>query len=123
MGAPSSLPPGLVAAIDQARARVQVGYPWWLRPFLMRGVIAITLGRRIYVRSEMAASALERLLRHEVAHVRQVNQYGLIRFLWKYLGEFFRHWWRLRSPQEAYARISFEVEARAAEEMVDRTGL
>lgn len=99
-----------------ARARVRVGYPWWLRLFLARDVIAITLGRRIYVRRVMAEEAFERLLRHELVHVQQVNELGLIRFLWRYLGEFFRHWRRLRDAGAAYSAISFEVAARAAED-------
>lgn len=107
------LSPALAEMIDAARARVRVGYPWWLRPFLARDVIAITLGRRIYLRGDRAP---ERLLRHELAHVRQVNRLGLFRFLRLYLTEFARHWVRLRSVPAAYAAISFEIEARAEEE-------
>ena len=111
------LPPALLATIAESRARVRVGYPWWLRPFLMRGVVAITLGRRIYVREAMASAAFERLMKHELAHVRQVQRLGLIRFLWRYVGEFVRHWMRLRDGSAAYAAISFEIEARAAEDL------
>ena len=109
------LPSALLAVIDESRAKVRVGYPWWLRPFLMRDVIAITLGRRIYVREAMASASFERLLRHELAHVRQVQRLGLFRFLWRYLAEFLRNWVRLRNASAAYAAISFEIEARAAE--------
>lgn len=105
-----------MAAIADSRVKVRVGYPWWLRLFLMRGVVAITLGKRIYVRQQMAESAFERLMNHELAHVRQVDRLGLWTFLWRYLTEFFRHWRRLRSVAAAYSTISFEVEARAAEE-------
>ena len=101
---------------------VRVGYPWWLRLFLARDVIAITLGRRIYVRGEMTAAAFERLMRHELAHVRQVNRLGLIVFLWCYVAEFVRHFLRLRSVGAAYAAISFEVEARLAEETEVESG-
>ena len=111
------LPPALLSTIAESHAKVCVGYPWWLRPFLMRGVIAITLGRRIYVREAMASSAFERLMKHELAHVRQVHRLGLIRFLWRYLGEYARHWRRLRNSSAAYAAISFEIEARAAEDL------
>ena len=111
------LPPRLLDTIAESRAKVRIGYPWWLRPFLMRDVIAITLGRRIYVREVMALAVLERLLRHELAHVRQVHRLGLIRFLWRYISEFGRHWWRLRNVSKAYAAISFEIEACAAEDL------
>jgi hypothetical protein len=95
-----------------------VGYPWWLRPFLARGVIAITLGRRVYlspVIGQRSEEYLTRLLRHELAHVRQVNRHGLIRFLWLYATEFVRHLMRERSAQRAYRAVSFEIEAEAAE--------
>jgi hypothetical protein len=110
------LPPRIMDALAGTRVKVCVGYPWWLRPFLMRDVVAITLGRRIYIRQQMAEAALERLMRHELAHVRQVDRLGLWVFLWRYVVEFLRHWRRLRSVGHAYSSISFEVEARAAEE-------
>jgi hypothetical protein len=111
-------PPAIQAAIEDARARVRIGYPWWLRPFLARDVVAVTLGRRIFVRTELAARSFERLMLHELEHVRQVNRLGLLPFLWRYLTEFARHWVRLRSLPAAYAAISFEVEARRAEEEI-----
>jgi hypothetical protein len=111
------LPQRLLETISESRAKVRVGYPWWLRPFLMRDVVAITLGRRIYVREALASAAFERLLRHELAHVRQVHRLGLLGFLWAYLTEFARHWLRLRNVSAAYVMISFEIEARAAEDL------
>jgi hypothetical protein len=97
-------------------AKIRIGYPWWLRPFLMRDVAAITLGRRIYVRAGIAESYMERLLRHELAHVRQIERHGLFRFYLLYVTEFVRHFRRARSIGRAYAMISFEIEAVAAEE-------
>ena len=109
------LPADLQAIVGETRARVRVTFPWWLKPFLMRGVVAITLGRRIYVSAEMAQDKLEELLRHELTHVRQIGELGLIRFYWRY----FREYIALRrsglGSSEAYRRISFEVEAFAAE--------
>lgn len=97
-------------------AKVVVGYPWWLRPFLFPGVVAITLGRRVYVKAGLSTAYMERLLRHELAHVRQVERLGLFRFYWQYLAEFVRHWRQVRSVSRAYGMISFEIEAAAAEE-------
>lgn len=102
--------------IDAARAKIVLGYPWWLRPFLARDVVAITLGRRIYIGSNLAPAAFERLMRHELAHVRQMERLGLLRFLWRYVLEFLRNFARLRNAFAAYQTISFEVEARRAEE-------
>jgi hypothetical protein len=93
-----------------------VGYPWWLRPFLMRGVWAITLGRRVYIKAGLPEVSMERLLRHELAHVRQVERLGVLRFYWLYVLEFLRHWRAVRSVSRAYSMISFEIEAVAAEE-------
>ena len=103
----------LQKAFDDARAVVSVGFPWWLRPFLMPGVIAITLGRRIYVRKEID----ERLLKHELVHVRQVNRLGLFRFVVQYAYEFIRNLIRERSFDRAYRAISFEREAYEAEDL------
>jgi hypothetical protein len=114
-----NLPRAIEDAVADARAKVRLGYPWWLRFFLMRDVIAITLGRRVYVSTRVAEARLERLLRHELAHVRQVNRLGLFVFYWRYLAEFARHFWRERSLNRAYAMISFEREAVAAEEDVN----
>src|SRR5687767_5619577 len=113
------LTPTLTDAIAAAKARVRVGYPRWLRPWLARDVIAITLGRTIYVSpraAERAIDRLEPLIRHELAHVRQVNRHGLVPFLARYLAEFLANFWRERSVSRAYAMISFEIEAAAAEE-------
>ena len=110
------VPERIRAAIAGAGVKLCIGYPWWLRLFLARDVIAITLGRRVYVRGAMAADAFERLMRHELAHVRQVGRLGLPRFLWRYVTEFAGNWMRLRNFGAAYASISFEIEARQAEE-------
>jgi hypothetical protein len=120
------LPPSLLSAVTASRAIVRVGFPWWLSPWLARDVVAITLGRRIYLDegvAELRPELMERLLRHELAHVRQVARHGLVVFLALYVVEFLRHFWRERSVGMAYSRISFEIEARAAEEVIEGTGL
>jgi Domain of unknown function (DUF4157) len=96
--------------------RIVVGYPWWLRPFLMRDVWAITLGRRVYIKAGLPEVSMERLLRHELAHVRQIERLGVLRFYRLYVLEFLRHWRAVRSVSRAYSMISFEIEAVAAEE-------
>jgi hypothetical protein len=59
---------------------------------------------------------MTRLLRHELAHVRQIERLGLVRFYVLYVAEFVRHLRRVRSVGKAYSLISFEIEATAAEE-------
>lgn len=95
-----------------SNAIVRIGFPWWLRPFLDRGTMAITLGRRVYIAAEHATEAV---LRHELVHVRQVGELGLSRFLVKYVKEYIRNRRCGLSHDESYRAISFEVEAFAAE--------
>jgi hypothetical protein len=61
------------------------------------------------VRSEAADDEL--LMRHEEVHVRQWRRLGLVGFLRRYLGAYFR--WRLRGYPHwgAYRRIPLEIEA------------
>lgn len=111
--------PHIAEAIDGARARVRL-FPWWLKPFLARNVVGITLGRTIFLSEQYVTSSsarVERLLRHELVHVRQVNQLGLFRFLWRYVAEYVRNLRAGMPSAEAYRNISFEVEAYEAEEV------
>lgn len=73
------------------------------------GAAATTVGRFIFIRPSAVGSA--RLLRHELVHVRQWRQQGLIGFLLRYLGAYLR--WRLRRYPHwaAYRRIPQEIEA------------
>lgn len=106
----------LEQSIAAARAKVRLRFPWWLRPFLAKGVVAITLGRRIYVAADLAQERGERFIRHELAHVRQINRLGLPRFYWRYFREYVANRRKGMAPSAAYRNISFEIEALAAEE-------
>jgi hypothetical protein len=77
----------------------------WAAP----GAAATTLGRFIFVREASAGS--ERLLRHELVHVRQWRRLGVIGFGVRYLGTYAR--WRFRRYPHwaAYRRIPLEIEA------------
>jgi len=97
-------------------ARLRIGFPFWLRPWLAGGVVAITLGRTIYVAQALDGEELQRLLRHELAHVRQIIRLGLFRFYARYVKEYVTLRLRRVPAAEAYRRISFEVEAYAEEE-------
>ena len=102
-------------AIAASRAVVRPRFPWWLRPFLLPGVLAITIGRRIYLAAGTADDQLEALLRHELVHVRQIARLGFFRFYWLWLAEYISLRRRGFTSAEAYRRISFETEAFAAE--------
>jgi len=73
------------------------------------GASATTLGPLILMRARAVGNA--RLLRHELEHVRQWRQYGVIGFLRRYLSAYLR--WRVRGYRHkaAYRRIPFEIEA------------
>ena len=99
-------------------AKIFYAFPWWLRPFLQRSVIAITLGRRVYVSAKVTGEELQRLLRHELTHVAQINRLGILRFYWRYVTEYIALRRSGLKSFEAYRRVSFEQEASAAEEPV-----
>jgi hypothetical protein len=105
--------------LDEERAIVRIGFPWWLRPLLMKEVAAITLGRRIWIRADARS---ESLLRHELMHVRQMRDLGIIRFGWRYLREYVRNRLGGMPADAAYRNISFEREAFAAETYNPGTG-
>ncbi len=92
---------------------IRYRFPWWLRLIVRRGVSGITLGRRIYVREDTAD---RRLLRHEFEHIRQIERLGMFNFYTRYLREYAVNRLRGMSRDEAYRRISLEIEAFAAEE-------
>lgn len=96
-----------------SNVRIRIGYPRWL--LLPRDVAAITLGRRIWIARELPPEELERLLRHELVHVRQMEERGVVRFLIRYLAEYLRNRCRRMGHDAAYRAISFEQEAFAAE--------
>lgn len=107
-------------ALVSTGARIRMGFPWWLRPWMARDVAGITLGRRIFLTKGIVARTngeVDALLRHELVHVRQTIRLGLLRFLVLYLGEYVRNLSRGMSLSDAYRNISFEREACAAETM------
>ena len=76
----------------------------------------MTVGRLILVLRDDDRSGRRVLLAHELVHVEQYDRLGIIRFLRRYVNEYARNLWRLRSHRKAYLAISSEVEARAAAE-------
>ncbi|MXW99486.1 MAG: DUF4157 domain-containing protein [Acidimicrobiaceae bacterium] len=92
------------------RARVQKV------PFLAPGSHGMTAGRLILLLRDDDRSGRRTLLAHELVHVEQYAQLGTVRFLRRYLREYFANLWRLRNHRQAYLAISFEAEARAASE-------
>jgi hypothetical protein len=84
------------------------GY-WLLVGLAAPGASATTIGPLIMMRRRAVGDA--RLLRHELVHVRQWRDYGVVGFLMRYLGAYLR--WRAMGyrHKNAYRRIPFEIEA------------
>ena len=93
-----------VPEVDRARARVIV-----VR-VLTPGVVAMTLGPWILVRRGREQDA--GLVAHELVHVQQWRELGVVRFLTRYFGEYLRYRVAGQPHWSAYAAISLEVEAR-----------
>src|SRR5438445_6968504 len=73
------------------------------------GASATTIWSLIFIRP--AAIGDDRLLRHELEHVKQWRQHGVLGFSVRYLRPYLA--WRLRGYPHwgAYRRIPFEIEA------------
>jgi hypothetical protein len=84
------------------------GY-WLLIGPAAPGAAATTLGPLVLMRPRAVGN--RRLLRHELEHVRQWREQGVVGFLRRYLGAYLS--WRLRGYPHwgAYRRIPQEVEA------------
>src|SRR5664279_550945 len=105
----------LISGRAESGTIVRLGFPWWLRLFVPGDTIAITLGRRIYIDGAARTEDYDRLLDHELVHVRQARELGLALFLWKYAAEYVLNRLRGLGHDAAYRAISFEVDAFAAE--------
>ena len=77
--------------------------------------VALTLGDAIHLHRADANALLknEAWLRHELKHVEQFRRHGYLRFLLLYIWE---------SCRKGYTANRFELEARAAERSMYRTG-
>ena len=90
--------------------RIQRGPGCWLVVGVAApGAAATTIGNVIFIRADAMADA--HLRRHEMEHVRQWREHGVLGFLVRYVGPYLR--WRGRGYPHwaAYRRIPFEIEA------------
>jgi Domain of unknown function (DUF4157) len=85
------------------------GYWLWVGGPVAPGAAAITIGPVILMRRQYVQDA--RLLRHELQHVRQYREYGLVGFFRWYLRAYVRARLAAYPHLSAYRRIPFEVEA------------
>lgn len=80
-------------------------------PVLAPGTQGMTLGRWVFVTTDDDHAGTRKLLAHELVHVRQWYELGVVRFLVRYLGSYARQLARYRSHRRAYRAIDLEVEA------------
>jgi hypothetical protein len=106
------------------RARLHRGRLARLANRLLRAE-AFVVGRRIFLSSAAATEVARetprgrQILAHELAHVRQFEELGILRFFRLYAADYLRARLAGASHGQAYASIGFEREARRAEGSVE----
>jgi Domain of unknown function (DUF4157) len=104
----------LIHPIDPESVRVRSA-PRVMRRLWARDISAMTLGNTIFLDPAVLTAAQHRsglLLVHELVHVRQWGELGVIRFLWRYLSGYLVGRWKGLGHHAAYLAIPLEVEAR-----------
>lgn len=72
----------------------------------------MTIGRFVFLRGDRIQDRSTTLLAHELVHVRQFAELGVMKFLIAYLGAYVKNLYSLRNHHAAYLAIPLEVEAR-----------
>lgn len=86
----------------------------WVRRFWRPGVGGVTQWRWVFVDPSLFGDKdrLARLVIHELVHVRQFREQGYLRFMFRYVSDY----WRARrggmGKRDAYLAIPAEIEAR-----------
>jgi hypothetical protein len=89
--------------------------PAWLAKLWGKTVAAMTFRTTVYIRSSVLDSdpaELGSLIVHELAHVQQWTELGVVRFLWQYVSGYLRGRLTSLSHQDAYRSIPIEIDAR-----------
>ncbi len=81
----------------------------------------MTLGRFILLRGDHIEHHSSTLLAHELVHVRQFAEMGVLPFFASYLSSYFKNLLRTRNHRQAYLDIPLEVEARREAAMWSKT--
>jgi hypothetical protein len=92
-----------------------------MKRFWGKGIRAMTLRRTIFVDPAFLSESQGRsgvLLVHELVHVRQWHDLGVLRFLWRYMGGYLRGRLSGLGHREAYLGIELEVEARRLADLI-----
>lgn len=104
----------LIDPVDPESVRIRSA-PGVMRRFWGRDISAMTWRTTIFLDPALMTAVQHRpglLLVHELVHVRQWGELGVIRFLWRYLTGYLGGRWKGLSHRAAYLAIPLEVEAR-----------
>lgn len=82
-------------------------------PFLPNGAAGMTIGTIVLLRDDRDTSGDRALMAHELVHVRQFAEQGVIPFVTSYVGEYLRGRRSGSNHRQAYLDIEAEQEARA----------
>lgn len=105
---------GALGGLDLDRVDVRPA-PVWLTRLWGKTISAMALGTRIYIQPvllDLEPAELGPLIVHELVHVHQWAELGVLRFSWRYLSGYLRGRFSGLSHQAAYRSIPIEVEAR-----------
>jgi hypothetical protein len=83
---------------------------WIFKLPLARRYRGMVVGRTILFKGG-EAQVSPALLRHELAHLEQIDRHGITRFYLIYFRDYLANLWRLRNHDTAYRDIPFEKEA------------
>lgn len=113
-----------IAAYDHIDPRLALRVRLVDLPYIPGGYTGITLGRWVGLAEIQSDDGTSTLIAHELVHVRQWQEQGVLGFSTRYIGAFLRGLVRHRRWRTAYLEIPAETEARAeALSWKRRTGL
>lgn len=81
-------------------------------PNIMGTFKGLTIGKYIFISKKIPCDGSSHLIAHELVHVRQWNELGIIGFTVKYLSDFFSKLIKHKNWINAYSEIILESEAR-----------
>jgi hypothetical protein len=90
--------------------------PWIMRRVWGKGIQAMTLGYNVYVDPAVLAGPARKLgllMAHELVHVRQWREHGVVGFSGRYLSGYLHGRQKRLGHRGAYLQIEQELEARA----------
>ncbi len=82
-------------------------------PWLPNGADGLTIANVVLVKKFVDPEDFRELIAHELVHVRQWKEYGIVGFLSRYVIGYLKGLKKHRNHYQAYLDIPFEIEARA----------